>query len=64
MVKKLASYNTKELLSPTEIKERNLDKKDFSSNWQGRAIIIDLENSKIAKQMGIKQKGEYTIKVR
>ncbi|HLC55030.1 MAG TPA: transcription elongation factor subunit Spt4 [Candidatus Nanoarchaeia archaeon] len=36
---------------------------DFSENWKGRVYIIDAEKSEIAKKTGIKQKGEYAIKV-
>ena len=38
--------------------------KNLSTNWQGRINIIDVENSVIAKNIGIKLKGEYAIKVR
>lgn len=38
--------------------------KQFSTNWQGRIIILDPEKSEIAKKIGIKVKGEYAIKVR
>ena len=36
----------------------------FSTNWQGRINIIDLEKSEIAKKIGITKKGEYALKVR
>jgi DNA-directed RNA polymerase subunit E" len=36
----------------------------FSSNWQGRLYILDGEKSQIAKRVGIKEKGEYAIKVK
>jgi DNA-directed RNA polymerase subunit E" len=36
----------------------------FSTNWQGRINILDPEKSSIAKKIGIKEKGEYAIKVR
>jgi len=36
----------------------------FSTNWQGRINILDVENSDIAKKIGIKVNGEYAIKVR
>ena len=36
----------------------------FSTNWQGRLIIIDPSKSIVAQKMGIKSKGEYAIKVR
>lgn len=36
----------------------------FSSNWQGRLNIIDVNKSLVAEKIGIKSKGEYAIKVR
>ncbi|MCK5107444.1 MAG: DNA-directed RNA polymerase, subunit E'' [Nanoarchaeota archaeon] len=36
----------------------------FSTNWQGRLIIIDPSKSVVAQKIGIKAKGEYAIKVR
>jgi DNA-directed RNA polymerase subunit E" len=35
-----------------------------STTWQGRLNIIDTNKSKIAKELDIKVKGEYAIKVR
>jgi DNA-directed RNA polymerase subunit E" len=35
----------------------------FSETWKGKIIILDPENSEIAKKIGIKQKGEYALKV-
>ena len=32
-------------------------------NWKGRVIILDLENSEIAKKMNITEKGEYAIRI-
>ena len=36
----------------------------FSNNWQGRVIVLDANKSEVAKKMGVKVKGEYTIKYR
>ncbi|MDO8556703.1 MAG: transcription elongation factor subunit Spt4 [Nanoarchaeota archaeon] len=36
---------------------------DFSENWKGKLMIIDAEKSEIAQKVGIKQKGEYAIKI-
>jgi DNA-directed RNA polymerase subunit E" len=36
----------------------------FSDNFRGRIVILDSEKSEIAKKIGIKNKGEYAIKVR
>ncbi len=37
---------------------------NFSESWQGRLTITDAEKSQIAKEVGIKNNGEYVIKVR
>lgn len=37
---------------------------DLTTNWKGRMIIIDAENSEIAKKVGVKKAGEYAIKTR
>lgn len=34
----------------------------FVENWKGRIIVINPEQSKIAKKLDIKKKGTYTIK--
>ncbi len=40
-------------------------KKDsFTTSFQGRIAFIDTKNSRIAKEMGVEQPGEYAIKVR
>lgn len=36
----------------------------FSTSWQGRFYVLDVNNSEIAKKAGITVKGEYAIKVR
>ena len=36
----------------------------FSTNWQGRLFISDVNNSMIAQKIGITVKGEYAIKVK
>ena len=64
MVKKLASKSTKQLLTDTEIKEKGLNKSEFSATWQGRLHILDAGKSSIAEKIGITEKGEYAIKVR
>lgn len=64
MAKKLASKKDKRLLAESDIKELNLNKADFSSSWQGRLYIHDAENSLVAKNINLKEKGEYAIKVR
>ena len=36
----------------------------FATSWQGRLFVPDPANSTIAEKLGIKNKGEYAIKVR
>ena len=36
----------------------------FSTSWQGRLAILDVNKSVIANKIGITSKGEYAIKVR
>ncbi len=64
MAKKFAHKQDKRLLTEAAIKELSLQKGDFTESWQGRIFVKDAENSHIAKEMGIKRKGEYAIKVR
>ncbi len=35
----------------------------FSDSWKGKIIVINAEKSEIAKNTGIKVKGEYAIKL-
>ena len=37
---------------------------NFTTSWQGRLYITDIENSNIAQKINVKVKGEYAIKVR
>ncbi len=37
---------------------------ELTTSWKGRAIIFNVEQSEVAKKMGIKDKGEYAIKIR
>ena len=39
-------------------------KNQFSDNWKGRLIVVNVEKSEIAKKIGISVKGEYAIKVK
>ena len=36
----------------------------FANLWRGRLIITDVDNSEIAKKIGINSNGEYAIKIR
>ena len=64
MAKQLAHKKTKQLLTASEINEKNLNSGEFSENWQGRIFLLDTDKSKIAQEMGIDEEGEYAIKVR
>lgn len=35
-----------------------------STSWKGRVYVMNPKKSFIAKQMGLKEQGEYAIKVR
>jgi len=35
-----------------------------TEHWQGYLVVIDAENSQIAKKMGLKMPGKYALKVR
>lgn len=37
---------------------------NHTTSWQGRVYVNDVERSMIAKEINIKVKGEYAIKVR
>ncbi|MFA5797557.1 MAG: transcription elongation factor subunit Spt4 [Candidatus Woesearchaeota archaeon] len=39
-------------------------KNSFSTNWQGRLYIADVDKSTIAKKISAEVKGEYAIKVK
>jgi RNA polymerase subunit RPABC4/transcription elongation factor Spt4 len=64
LVKKLASKRDKRLLTEAEIKEKSLNKSDFTSSWQGRIYVANAQKSFIAKEIGIQGNGEYAIKVK
>ena len=64
MARKLASKKDKKILTDTEIRELNLSKSDFTTSWQGRIYVQDMQQSEIAQRIGIKEKGEYALKVR
>ncbi|MDE1861719.1 MAG: transcription elongation factor Spt4 [Thaumarchaeota archaeon] len=36
---------------------------DLTPDWQGAVLIVDPENSVVAKSLGIKEKGKYALKV-
>ena len=36
---------------------------DLTPDWHGVALIVDPENSHIAKTLGITQEGKYALKV-
>ena len=42
----------------------NCDSTSFSTNWQGRLYVNDVNKSMIGEKIYIKVKGEYAIKVR
>lgn len=62
MAKLYASKQTRELLTDAEIKKQNLNKDTFTDNWKGKVVILNPEESDIAKNLKIKKKGEYAVK--
>ena len=37
---------------------------NFTTSWQGRLYVSDVEGSMISQEVNVKVKGEYAIKVR
>lgn len=53
------------LLVPLNAEEcPNCGSRDFSEEWEGLVIILDPENSVIAKRLNITKPGRYAIKLR
>lgn len=42
----------------------NCKSSNLSSDWSGLLIVIDPENSEIAKKLNIKTPGKYALRVR
>jgi len=38
-------------------------KNQSTTNWKGRLYVLDAKKSMISEKIGIKEKGEYAIKV-
>ncbi len=38
--------------------------KDFTMEWEGIVIILDVEKSQVARMLGITKPGRYAIKLR
>ncbi|HLD19253.1 MAG TPA: transcription elongation factor subunit Spt4 [Candidatus Nanoarchaeia archaeon] len=36
----------------------------FTTSFQGRMTVLDVQKSKIAKKAGVEKEGEYAIKIR
>ena len=37
---------------------------DFTDSWKGRIIVLNANESELAKEMKIDQNGEYAIKIK
>lgn len=37
--------------------------KDFSRNWKGMVVVIDPEKSEIAKELEIRERGKFALKL-
>lgn len=48
----------------TEKEQCPLCKNPTSSNWSGLLIITDVEESEVARELGITEPGEYALRVR
>jgi len=42
----------------------NCGSREFSEEWEGMVIILDVERSQVAKRLGIEKPGRYAIKLR
>ena len=42
----------------------NCKSTNLSDDWSGLVVIIDAENSEVAKRMGINAPGRYALRVR
>ncbi|MCJ7632060.1 DNA-directed RNA polymerase, subunit E'' [Candidatus Bathyarchaeota archaeon] len=42
----------------------NCKQSSFSEDWLGELVVVDSENSTIAKNLGIKNPGRYALRVR
>ena len=42
----------------------NCKSDSFSTSWQGRVYVNDVNHSMVGEKVGLKLKGEYAIKVR
>lgn len=40
------------------------DSKEFTDGFKGRIVVVDPEKSEIAQKIGIKEKGNFAMKVR
>ena len=58
--KKVAHKKTQKLVPLTADTKGS----DYSESWQGRIVINDPENSRIADKLSIREAGEYALKVR
>lgn len=41
----------------------NCDSKDFTEGFKGRIVVLNPEKSIIAKELNLKDKGEFTIRI-
>ena len=62
MAKIFASKQSKKLMTDAEIKKEGLDKETFTDTWKGKIVVLNPEESEIAKKLKLNDKGEYAIK--
>lgn len=59
-----ACLKCKMLVPPNVEACPNCGGRDFSEEWEGVVLIIDPENSLVAKRLNITKPGRYAIKLR
>lgn len=42
---------------------QNCQSVQLADNWKGRAVILNTEQSEIAKKLNVHKKGEYALKI-
>ena len=62
MAKEKAHKVTKEIIESKDFRKYNSD--ELVDTFKGKINVLNPENSEIAKELGIKKKGSFAIKLR
>jgi RNA polymerase subunit RPABC4/transcription elongation factor Spt4 len=62
MVKEKAHKVTRRIIESKEVKNYNAD--ELVDTFKGKVVVFDPERSEIAKELDIKEKGAFAIKLR